>query len=154
MNAQLPPLPRLSLESVITHAARLLTQSLASVQGKMSLTPAQYRILLELWQQDQLTQQTLVDNLAIEQSTIGNALDRMERDGLILRRPHITDRRSRVICLTKRSQQLKDPAIKAASKINKSVLSDFNEAEQAQLFEFINRIIVKLTPPKKSAKPL
>lgn len=145
MNKPDPSFP--SLGAVVSHAARLLTQALAESQKSLSLAPAQYRVLVELWQQDQLTQHMLVQRLDIEQSTVGNTLNRMERDGLIQRQPHAQDGRSRIICLTPLAKQLKPAAMSASSQINEAVLSAFSEAEKAQLFEYMGRIIQKLKPP-------
>lgn len=145
MNKPDPSFP--SLGAVVSHAARLLTQALAESQKSLSLAPAQYRVLVELWQQDQLTQHMLVQRLDIEQSTVGNTLNRMERDGLIRRQPHAQDGRSRIICLTPLAKKLKPAAMNASSQINEAVLSEFSEAEKAQLFEYMGRIIQKLKPP-------
>ena len=141
------PLPTSSVGAVVSHAARLLTQALAEAQKTLPLAPAQYRILIELWRQDELTQQDLVQKLDIEQSTVGNTINRMERDGLIHRQPNPNDGRSQVICLTARAKELQGPATSVAHEINEDVLSEFSEAEKTQFFEFIDRIIRRLKSP-------
>ena len=133
-----------SVGAVVSHAARLLTQALAEAQRPLSLAPAQYRVLVELWQEEYLTQHDLVRRLDIEQPTVGATISRMERDGLIKRQPHPHDGRSQVICLTALARQLKVPATDAAHRINDDVLSDFSDADKAQLFELLGRIINKL----------
>lgn len=137
-----PPTP--SVGAVVSHAARLLTQALAEAQKALPLAPAQYRVLVELWQEEHLTQHDLVQRLDIEQPTVGATINRMERDGLIQRQPHPHDGRSQVICLTTRGKDLKTPAINVANAINDYVFSDFSEADKASLFEFLARIIAKL----------
>lgn len=133
-----------SLGAVVSHAARLLTQALADAHKTLPLAPAQYRVLVELWQTEHLTQQELVQKLDIEQPTVGSTINRMERDDLIQRQPHPRDGRSRVICLTEKAKRLKIPATNAAEEINKNVLSDFSDAEKEQFFKFLDRIINKL----------
>lgn len=136
-------MPAPSVGAVVSHAARLLTLALADAHKSLALAPAQYRILVELWQEDGLTQHALVQKLDLEQSTVGTTLSRMERDGLIQRQPHLNDGRSQLIHLTPHAKALQAPATAAASQINNDILSDFSEREQAQLFEFIDRIICR-----------
>lgn len=133
-----------SVGAVVSHASRLLTQALAEAQKALPLAPAQYRVLIELWQTEGLTQQALVQKLDIEQPTVGSTINRMERDGLVQRKPHPRDGRSQVICLTEKAKKLKGPATKAANNINQTALLDFSEAEKNQLFEFLDRIIGRL----------
>lgn len=131
----------LSLGGTVSHAARLLTQALADAQKGLALAPAQYRVLVELWQEERLTQHDLVKKLDIEQPTVGSTVNRMERDCLIQRQPHPHDGRSQIICLTEKAKKLKAPATHAAKEINERILSDFSDAEKIQLFEFLDRII-------------
>lgn len=134
----------LSVGAVVSHAARLLTQALAEAQRTLHLAPAQYRVLVELWQDEPLTQHDLVRRLDIEQSTVGATMSRMARDGLIQLQPHPHDGRSQVICLTELARQLKIPATNLAKEINDDVLSEFSEEERVQLFELLGKIINKL----------
>ena len=128
----------------ISHAARLLNQRLAEAQQPLQLTPGQYKVLVELWKKDGLTQRELVQRLDIEQSTIGNTLNRMERDELIERRPHPTDGRAQLICLASRAIDLKGAAVAAADTINQRALAGFSDQERSQLFMFMERIVLAL----------
>lgn len=140
----IPPYSDHSAGAAIAHAARLMSQTLAEAQQDLNIAPAQYRILTELWKYGGLTQRDLVARLDIEQSTIGNTLSRMERDGLIQRKPHPTDGRAQIIGLTARARKLKEPAMAIGAKINNVALSGFSAAEKAQFREFMNRIISAL----------
>lgn len=130
-----------SAGALVAHASRLLHQALALAQQPLGLAPAQYKILVQLWAQDAQTQRDLVLKLDIEQSTIGSTLNRMERDGLIQRRPNPQDGRSQFICLTARSKKLKGPAIQLANRINEKALSGFTAAERAQFFALMEKFI-------------
>lgn len=130
--------------AMVAIAARLLQQSLAQAQQHLGIAPAQFRILYQLWLEDGLTQKDLVERLNIEQSTMGNTLSRMERDGLIERKPHPYDGRAQLLCLTKRAQDLKDPAIENAKRVNESALSAFAEDEKEQFTALMQKLLKTL----------
>jgi DNA-binding MarR family transcriptional regulator len=86
--------------------------------------------LLELWEEDGLTQRDLVERLDVEQATMANTLSRMERDGLIARRAHATDARAKTIHLTAKAVELREPAQAAAREVNAMALGDMDGAER------------------------
>jgi DNA-binding MarR family transcriptional regulator len=94
--------------------ARLFAIGLTERLRPLSLATAQFAVLLHLWENDGLTQRDLVERLDLEQATVGNTLNRMERDGLILRKPHPDDGRSQIICITDRARALRAAATRSA----------------------------------------
>lgn len=112
------------------HLARLFAQALADAVAPLGLAPAQFMTLLELWREDGLTQADLVARLDVEQATMAGTLSRMQRDGLVERRPHPTDRRAQCVHLTDRARALEAPATAAARGVNMRALAGFPEAER------------------------
>ena len=51
------------------HMARLLTQALAEILRPLGLAPAQFIVLIELWDGEALTQKDLMGRLDVEQAT-------------------------------------------------------------------------------------
>ncbi len=82
--------------------AKGFARSLQQRATLLGFSPGQFPVLLELWQEDGLTPKQLLDKLEVEQATLANTLARMERDGLIQRTPHPTDRRAQIITLIAR----------------------------------------------------
>ena len=107
----------------------------------MGLAPAQFMTLLELWQEDGLTQKQLVDRLDVEQATMANTLRRMERDGLIERRLHPDDARSQQAWLTPAAVSLRQAATTAAKEQNEAALSDLSEEERRIFVGLMRRVI-------------
>ena len=68
--------------------AKGFARSLQQRAATLGFSPGQFPILLELWSEDGLTQKQLLERIDIEQATMANTLSRMERDGLVERRPH------------------------------------------------------------------
>lgn len=89
---------------LMNHIARQFAILLGEGLKPLGIAPAQFPILLELWQKDGLSQQELVERADLKQATIANTLARMERDGLITREPNPDDARSRLIMLTQQAR--------------------------------------------------
>ncbi len=132
------------------HVARLFARELAEAVRPLGLAPAQFMVLLELWREEGLTQKDLVGRLDVEQATMAATLSRMERDGLIERRPDQADARARRIQLTARARGLQEPALSAAKAVNARALAGFSEGERQALLSGLHRIVGALSC---SAKP-
>lgn len=126
---------------LINHAARLCAIELRQQIAPLGLAPAQFMTLLELWREDGLTQKDLVDRLDVEQATMANTIARMERDGLIERRPHPEDRRARSIYMTQKAKSLEAPATRAANSVNENTLSIMSADEQKQFIDIMQRVV-------------
>lgn len=126
------------------HLARLFAQRLQAAVAPLGLAPAQFMTLLELWAGDGLTQRDLVARLDVEQATMANTLARMERDGLITRRPHPADARARQVWLTDRGRDLEQPAKAAARAVNDRALAGLDPADQGRLLDLMGRVIADL----------
>jgi len=124
--------------------ARLFAHALAEELTPLKLAPAQFMALLELWEREGLTQKDLVLRLDVEQATMASTLNRMERDGLILRRPHPEDSRAQLIFLTPQAKNLKEQATAAARKVNAVALKDLDQEEKECLIALMPRVIRSL----------
>jgi DNA-binding MarR family transcriptional regulator len=127
------------------HVARLFARELAEAVRPLGLAPAQFMVLLELWREEGLTQKDLVGRLDVEQATMAATLARMERDGLIERRPDQADARARRIQLTARTRALQEPALAAAKSVNARALSGFSDEEREVLLSGLRRIVGALS---------
>ncbi len=124
------------------HMARLFAIGLHQRIAPLGIAPAQFMALLELWgENDGLTQRVLVERLDVEQATMANTLARMQRDGLIEKKPHPSDKRAQLICLTKKAINLKPEAIAAAAAQNKLALSGLSDEEHKKFLELMGTVI-------------
>jgi DNA-binding MarR family transcriptional regulator len=94
------------LTSLLNLAARLTNKAARHRMGDFGAWPGQIPVLLWLLQEDGIIQRDLVQRVNMEQSTVAEHLERMERNGLIVRRPDEADRRSVRIYLTRRARDL------------------------------------------------
>lgn len=133
-----------SVGYLVNHMARLFFEELRKQIEPLGIVPGQFPTLLALWQQDGQTQRELVEKLDVEQATMANTLNRMERDGLIARRDHPTDGRAKIICLTDKARSVRDDAYAAASQVNDTALATLSSQERAQFVDFMQRTILTL----------
>ncbi|MQX35511.1 MarR family winged helix-turn-helix transcriptional regulator [Roseospira navarrensis] len=135
------------------HMARLFAHGLQQRIQPLGLAPAQFMTLLELWDADGLTQKQLRDRLDVEQATMANTLRRMERDGLIVRRPHPDDGRAQQAWLTPAARALRAAATDAARDQNARALADLTEAEAAAFLDLMRRVIRTLRAAEDGEPP-
>ncbi|WP_421358515.1 MarR family winged helix-turn-helix transcriptional regulator [Agrobacterium rosae] len=121
--------------------AKTFSKALSKRAATLGFSPGQFPILLELWHEDALTQRQLLDRVDVEQATLANTLVRMERDGLIQRKPHSKDRRAQIIELTERGRELEMQAISASQETDDAILGTLLKFERQLLLEYMNRTI-------------
>ena len=126
---------------LVNHMARLFAKGLQDRIGPLGIVIGQFPILLELWEKDGISQKELLQSIDVEQATLANTLNRMERDGLISRTKHLSDGRTQQIWLTAAARKKKMKAYQAAYDQNNASLTVLNESEREQLMGFMRRII-------------
>lgn len=117
--------------------ARGFSRALQMRAARLGFSPGQFPILLELWAEEGLTQKQLLDRVDVEQATMANTLARMERDGLIERRPHPKDKRAQLVYLTDKARDMKEEALAAASEADQALFHGFRRFEKELMLEYI-----------------
>ncbi|MBB4567795.1 DNA-binding MarR family transcriptional regulator [Rhizobium leucaenae] len=121
--------------------AKGFARSLQQRAAGLGFSPGQFPILIELWSEDGLTQKQLLERVDIEQATMANTLSRMERDGLVERRPHPSDKRAQLVFLTGKASAMQTEAVEAAMAADKELFRGFRTFERELLLEYIRRIL-------------
>jgi MarR family transcriptional regulator, organic hydroperoxide resistance regulator len=107
------------------------------VAEKMGLTPTQVVALREL--SDPITARELASRMSCEPSNATFVLDRLERQGLIERRLHPTDRRAKQIVLTSAGRNCRAKVLKHLG--TQSPLTRLTAAEQASLRDLLRTLV-------------
>jgi DNA-binding MarR family transcriptional regulator len=97
------------------------------------LTPPQFALLAFLWQQDGQTQVELSEKGQIDRTTIGGLIDRLQKTGLVERRPHPRDRRAHMIHLTERGWKLEEPLSACAGRSLERFTSGLSTQEVGEM---------------------
>ena len=129
---------------MVNHVARQLARALHDRIAPLGVVPGQFAQLLALYERDGITQQELCDMVGIEQPTMANTVGRMERDGLVERRPHPSDGRKQLIFLTEKARSLEDPLTEAAQSVNSRATAGLSKTEQATLIDLVAKIQANL----------
>lgn len=130
----------MNTSTLLKKANRLLIKKANELLKPHGITHAYTYFLMELYQQDGLTQSEMHKRIGIEQPTAVRTLDRMERDGLILREPSPTDRRAVFIKLTNKGRQYKEIILGCAKELNGFALQGFTDNECALLNQLVRRL--------------
>lgn len=145
MSATAAPLHRrASLGYQVNYVARLLAQSLRNRIELFDVVPGQFAQLLALYEEEGLTQRELCERVGIEQPTMANTLQRMERDGLIKRVQDPADGRRALVMLTAQARRKEADLIAAARDVNALATSGLDESEIAAFMHTLARIIENL----------
>lgn len=104
------------------------------------LTPQQFGLLGFLWQQDGLTQAELSAKSAIDRTTMGGLIDRLEKEGLVARRTHPDDRRAYRICLTGKGKALEPELTPLAERAQRKLIAKLDQQELDTLKSLLEKI--------------
>ena len=129
-----------SLGYQIAHLNRLYDRRMQEALGDLGVAPGQFAPLVMLFEQDGLTQAELCRRINGEQPTMANTLDRMERDGLIKRKPDPDDKRRATIHLTPRADDMRARVMEQARQVAAQAVKALSASEQDQLFSLIARL--------------
>ncbi|NSZ15381.1 MarR family winged helix-turn-helix transcriptional regulator [Agrobacterium vitis] len=136
---------------LVSQLAKEFARALQVRAEGLGFSAGQFPILLELWEEQGLTQKQLLERVAVEQATMANTLSRMERDGLIERKPHPNDRRAQLVFLTAKGEGLRDQAISAACEADDALFHGFRRFEKELLLEFIRQALENARSSDKSS---
>ncbi|NCP18951.1 MAG: MarR family transcriptional regulator [Erythrobacter sp.] len=126
---------------LVNDLARRFAAALQARIKPLGLSTGVFPVMVQLWEDDGLTQSELVRRIGVEQATMANTLARMQRDGLIARQRSKADGRVQEIWLTERGQSLREPAIAAAETVNSVALSDLSSEERDRFLHLVGKVI-------------
>lgn len=106
-----------------------------------NLTPPQFGLLVLLWEQDGLSQVGIGNALEVDRTTLTGILDRLEKNGLVERKPDSEDRRSKLVYLTKLGKDYEDRVMPVVKKINSIFSEKFSPQELEQLLALLKKIM-------------
>ena len=125
-------------------AARLFAREVDRKVRELGVSAGYLPVFFALAAGKALTQTALANVAAIEQPTMAATLTRMERDGLVQRRPDPNDGRSSLISLTPAAQKKVRAVEAAVSKVNDRALSGLSDKERAAFMTALDAIIRSL----------
>jgi MarR family transcriptional regulator for hemolysin len=133
-------------------AARLFARVIDERLRPLGVSSGQLPVFFALADGGAMTQTTLAQTAAIEQPTMAATLSRMERDGLIRRRPDPNDGRSALIALTPAALKKVKTVEEAVQFGNAKALAGLDKAAQRAFLEALANIVHALETDESRAK--
>jgi MarR family transcriptional regulator, organic hydroperoxide resistance regulator len=99
----------------------------------IGLYAGQEMFLLHLWEQDGLTQSQLVEHMCVQPATVSKMLDRMEKAGLVTRRPDSEDSRVSRVYSTEQGRILQNAVADVWDKLEERTIAGFSTEERLLL---------------------
>ena len=91
-------------------ASRLITQAYHPLLEPLGLTYPQYLVMMVLWEKDNQLVGDICRRLSLDTNTLTPLLQRMEKEGLVIRTRGIADGRQTLVSLTKKGLHLEEQA--------------------------------------------
>ena len=129
---------------LIAVAQRLLARIVDTRFRDIGISVSQLPVLVALKDGASLSQKELTRRAGVEQPSMAQLLARMERDGIIRRKPDPADGRSSLISLTARTMKLIEPARAIMAQANRDALAGFDDDEVRQLVALLQRVIANV----------
>jgi MarR family transcriptional regulator, transcriptional regulator for hemolysin len=125
---------------IVGHAYRTFARIVDAQLRDLGLAMSQLPVLILLKQGKPLPQAELARIARVEQSSMAQLLNRMERDGLIARLVDPEDRRSRLISLTERASRRMHKGKSIMDATVKIALQGLSDADIERLGQIMRRI--------------
>jgi DNA-binding MarR family transcriptional regulator len=108
----------------IYSVSRLITKAYKPFLEEMGLTYPQYLVLLVLWENDNISMNTIGEKLLLNTNTLSPLVKRMEKMELLRRKRSEKDERSVFIQLTEKGKELKNKAVPIPEKLLNTLLTE------------------------------
>lgn len=97
-------------------------------------------ILLELWNEDNISHGLLAERVSRDKASLSRTLDIMEEKGFVKRIATAEDKRSSKIVLTKKSNEIKEKSIQVVNEFTNAELKGLSPIEVKELGRMLNLI--------------
>lgn len=124
-----------------------LKQFLAVMFRKSGLpiTPEQFMLIDLIWNQGEMSQQQLADQLQKDKNSVTKLVDAIERKGLVKRVQNSKDRRSNTIVLTDKGETLKHGAKEKGISVLDQMLEGIDEKELRAFLSTLKKLNENMT---------
>jgi DNA-binding MarR family transcriptional regulator len=139
----------------VRSAARHLTQLYDLFLAPIGLRVTQFAILAKLKRRGALTINALAEDMVMDRTTLGRAIQPLQRDGLIRTRPAPSDRRAKQLHLTKAGEKRLQACLEGWAKAQARFEAGFGAKRAAELRTLLQAVVAgQFTPTAQVAEPV
>ena len=113
-------------------------------QEDLHITTEQWSVLSCLWKEDKVTQSDLCELTRKDKPSMTRLIDNLQRNKIVVRVPHATDRRVNLIHLTQYGASLREKVTAVVQSVVDKALKDVSKSEMMVARTVLNKIIANL----------
>lgn len=155
------PIPEIHVDDQPGHLIRRLHQISVGIfvqeTDSLGVTPMQYAALQTVAKQPGIDQRSLSKSIALDASTTGGVVDRLEARQLLERRTSPADRRVRLLHVTPQGLTLLDEITPMMLQAQQRILDPLSPDQQRQFMELLGLLVEtnndQSRAPTKSKRP-
>jgi MarR family transcriptional regulator, lower aerobic nicotinate degradation pathway regulator len=125
---------------LIWRAYQLCWNLFAQEVSPLDITPVQEALLLVLASGGEIDQKSLAELVALDPSTAGNVIGRLEKRGLIARKENALDRRARLVSVTKKGEALSRKLVPIAQRAAERLLHPLTLVERSEFIRLLRKV--------------
>lgn len=114
-------------------------------KNDVPLTPEQFMLIDLLWNQGEMTQQQLADQLQKDKNSVTKLVDAIEKKGFVVRKQNPHDRRANTLVLTEKANELKPGAKQKGISILDQILEGISEDELRSFLSTLRKLNANMT---------
>ena len=130
---------------MLAQACKFHRQRAEVLLNEIGLHVGQEMLLSGLWEKEGLTQTELADYVMIQPATVTNMLQRLERAGIVERRPDAEDQRISRVYATKKGRGLEEAVKEQWGKLEQESFAGFSVEERVLLRRLLLQVYRSLT---------
>ena len=126
---------------IVTDIARMSRAMLERriAAASLGVTPGEARTLLHIAAREGRRQTQIAERMGVEPMTACSYIDRLEKQGLVVRETDPDDRRAKKVRTTDTARQLIDAVVEQAARMREQTLDGLDPAERETLMAALRR---------------
>jgi MarR family transcriptional regulator, organic hydroperoxide resistance regulator len=130
----------------LAKVCRAYRGNVGELLAEVGLHVGQEMVMIELWEDDGLRGGELAERLGIEPPTVTKMLRRLEKCGLVERRPDPNDARSFRVYLTDEGRSLEEPVARCWDKVEEKTFAGMSVGERRTLHRLLTKVRANVDP--------
>jgi DNA-binding MarR family transcriptional regulator len=132
--------PRKGTGHLLARTCKLLRRRVHTRLEEVGLYRGQQFVLFVLWENEGLSHSELAEKILVRPATTTNLLKRMEKAGLVERRPDPDDQRVSRVYLTDAARSMRDTVEATWQQIDEQTFAGFSSEERILFERFLLRV--------------